>query len=150
MTHHTTDKEGAALTKKMILKARNADLAYALIFIIPAVLIVLHLSGFKMGVFIFFAGVSVVLNGMKKTFYKIVLEENTLTVKWCYFLIRRTNTYKSDNLFLEIIYSGSTGKPADAMLNVFEGTKCMHQVHVKDGFSEEQFRELIAVFEAAK
>jgi len=134
----------------MILKVRNADVAYALILATPIVYIALVVFADTRSVVLFLAAFIIVTNGMKKSTHKIILEGDTLTVKWCYFLIRRTTCFKLDNSSLDIMYSGSTNDPWDAVLNIFEGKKCKHQVHVKEGFCENEFRELISVFEAMK
>ncbi|PWV56674.1 hypothetical protein [Chitinophaga sp. S165] len=47
-------------------------------------------------------------------------------------------------------YLGATGKQRDAVLTIFEGTTSFHQVYANEGFTVEQFKELILAFDDLK
>lgn len=80
----------------------------------------------------------------------LVVNETGIRLKWNKYFIERTLNRPLGNISLEIIYSGSTGKSKDAILNVFEGTECIHQVYASYGFTEDQFREFIVAFDNIK
>jgi hypothetical protein len=82
--------------------------------------------------------------------YSIELANDILTLTGAKLLIRNVVSYNVHDIWLELIYSGSTGEAKDAMLNVFEGKKCVRQVHVKEGYTEEEFKNLIAAFYVMK
>lgn len=82
--------------------------------------------------------------------YSIELANDRLTLTGAKLLIRNVVSYNLQDIWVELIYSGSTGEAKDVMLNVFEGKKCVRQVHVKEGYTEEEFKNLIAAFYVMK
>lgn len=104
------------------------------------------------GVWVFFLLFTILLtiaSSQQKT-YSIVLENDMLILTGAKLVVRNVVTYNVQDIWLELIYSGSTGKSKDAMLNVFEGKKCVRQVHVKEGYTEEEFKNLITAFYVMK
>ena len=104
------------------------------------------------GVAVFFLVFLVLLTiaARQQKTYTIVLENGSLVLTGAMLVKRNVVTYHVEDIWLELIYSGSTGEAKDAMLNVFKGKKCVRQVHVKEGYTEAQFRELIVAFDAMK
>jgi len=96
-----------------------------------------------------FTLVVMLAGGYKRTF-TIVLDNGTLVLTGVNLIFRTVVSYNIQDIWLELIYSGSTGKETDAMLNVFEGKKCVRQVHVKEGYTEEAFKNLITAFYVMK
>ncbi|ACU62410.1 hypothetical protein [Chitinophaga pinensis] len=104
------------------------------------------------GVWVFFLAFLILLtiaSRQQKT-YSIVLEDNMLVLTGAKLLIRNVVSYHVQDIWLELIHSGSTGEAKDAILNVFEGKKCVRQVHVKEGYTEEEFKNLITAFYVMK
>ncbi|TWV97388.1 hypothetical protein [Chitinophaga pinensis] len=99
--------------------------------------------------FLLFTLLLMIASSQQKT-YAIVLENNMLMLTGARLVVRNVVTYNVQDIWLELIYSGSTGKAKDAILNVFEGKKCVRQVHVKEGYTEEEFKNLITAFYVMK
>ncbi|PWV56673.1 hypothetical protein [Chitinophaga sp. S165] len=110
------------------------------------VLLLLILLGYVSEGSLFFAIVGVILNAARLTTCSIELDITGITVVWSRFFVEQTIWRPIENISLEIIYSGSSGKPQDAILNVFEGPKCIYQVYANHGFTEDQFKEVILAF----
>ncbi|MCF6408069.1 hypothetical protein L3C95_34595 [Chitinophaga filiformis] len=119
----------------------------SLAFVVPIILICL---GYIQAGTLVMGGLSLILVLAKPGVSSIAVNESGITVKWRKYFIGHTLNRPIDNISLEIIYSGSTGEPEDAILNVFEGRKCIHQVYASYGFTEDKFREFIAAFNDIK
>lgn len=117
-----------------------------LIFVIAVVLVRLKYIQFSL----FLPAVFLLAHAGRRSAFLVAVDNIEIKILWERFSIERTVVRPIENIFLEIIYSGSTGKPQDAILNIFEGRKCIYQIHVNEGFTEDQFKELIAAFNDLK
>ncbi len=117
-----------------------------LIFVIVVVLVCLKYIQFGL----FLPAVGLLAYAGRRSAFSVAVDNTEIKILWERFSIERTVIRPIENISLEIIYSGSTGKPQDAMLNVFEGRKWIYQIHVNEGFTEDQFKELIAAFNDLK
>ncbi|MBW8687474.1 hypothetical protein [Chitinophaga rhizophila] len=134
----------------MELKARFSQIGYVLIGLWLLFYAAMAFLGYGLSILLIFKGLSLFVVGAKPFTYTVTLGKDKIRIVWYKYFIKRTITKDIQLVTLEIIYAGSTNKPADAILNVFVGKRCAHQVPAANGFEEADFRKLIVRLEKLK
>jgi hypothetical protein len=134
----------------MEIKARFSRTGYVVLGMWVLLFAAMAFLEYSPPVMFIFIVLSVVIAGAKPFTYSILLEKDTIIIVWFKYFTRRTIVREVQTVTLELVYSGSTDDPRDAVLKVFSGGRCIHRASVNQGFEEPDFRKMIVKLEKLK
>ena len=134
----------------MEIKARFSQIGYVLLGVWGLFLAAMTFLEYSPWVLFTYIALTVWLVGVRPFIFIIRLDKQRITVTWFRFFIKQTVSRDIQHIRLEVVYPGADENPEEAILQIFNGTKCVHQVHANRGFEESDFRKLIVKLEKFK
>ncbi|TWV97389.1 hypothetical protein [Chitinophaga pinensis] len=134
----------------MEIKARFSQIGYVLLGVWGLFLAAMTFLEYSPWVLFTYIALTVWLIGVRPFIFTIQLDKERITITWFKFFIKRTTSRDIQNIRLEVIYPDAEENPEEAILHIFNGAKCIHQVYANRGFEERDFRKLIVKLEKNK
>lgn len=134
----------------MEIKARFSQIGYVLLGVWGLFLAAMTFLEYSPWVLFTYIALTVWLIGVRPFIFTIRLDKERITITWFKFFIKRITSKDIQHIRLEVVYPGVDENPEEAILHVFNGTRCIHQVYANRGFEEADFRRLIVKLEKFK